>query len=264
MLDQETFRSALRAPHLGRSFRFLHATDSTSDQARRDAMEGAPHGHLVAAEIQTAGRGRKGRAWTAPEGVNLSFSLLLRPKIPVSQVPSLTLCAAVGCRDAIADALGPAAEGIGIKWPNDLLHGGRKLCGILSEMSLTARGELDFAIVGIGLNVNLDPDALPPPLCDTATSLRRIAGHPLDRSLLLALLAKRLEDAFDLGFQGLADRYRQASCTLGTPVRAIMESEILEGTAVDLTPSGALVIRTDDGTARTVLAGDVEHLRAPS
>lgn len=262
MLNKDAFWKALQTESLGRSFRFLDVTDSTSNQVRKDALAGAPHGHLVTAEIQREGRGRNGRTWVAPGGVNLSFSLLLRPKMAISQVPSLTLCAAVGCREAIADTLENEGKLIGIKWPNDLIFGEKKLCGILSEMALTNRGELDFVIIGIGINVNLSPSDLPPPLNQTATSLLAIGGKSLDRSRLLATVTNRLEKAFRFGFcPSVAKSYRQSSCTLGTAVRVIMENETIEGVAADFTSSGALILRTADGQRRKILAGDVEHLR---
>ena len=260
-LSIEIFQSALRSEVLGRSARFTESTASTNDDVRMDALGGAPHGHLVAAEIQTRGRGRLGRQWEAPAGVNLTFSLLLRPQLPVARIPSLTLCAAVGCREAIREVTGAETE---IKWPNDLMSGGRKLCGILSEMSLksgTSQPEADFAIIGIGLNVNADTDAFPPPLNTTASSLKKICGREICREILLASLMLHLEQAFSVGLAGLIDKYRQYSATIGTRVRAELGTGLLEGRAEDITPEGSLLIRTDDGSLAEILSGDVFHLR---
>ena len=246
---------------LGRTLLLLEEVTSTSDVARADAQDGtARDGYLVLAERQTAGRGRRGRSWVAPPGENLSFSLVLRPALAIEEAPSLTLAAAVGCRDALA-ALGAEAE---IKWPNDLLIGGRKVAGILAEMGL-AGGRFAFAVIGIGLNVNLDPTALPPPLCETATSLAQALGRQLDRSDVLACLVNHLEPAFDAlacgGFAAIRSRYEAHSATLGRRVRVQLEGEALEGEAFALTARGALRLRLDSGEVREVLSGDVERLR---
>ncbi len=245
---------------LGKSIRCLEETTSTSDEVHRDALNGAPHGHVVTAESQTAGRGRKGRRWLAPRGVNLSFSILLRPNLAAEQVPSLTLCAAVGCREALLE-LGADSGALRIKWPNDLNHQGRKLAGILSEMTLGKGRSVNHAVIGIGMNVNLDTALLPPPLNEEAVSLRNILGHEVDRALLLARLLFHLENAFEAGFSRVEEKYREGSSTLGQRVRAMMENETIEGLAEDLTPRGALLIRRDDGGLTEVQAGDVVHLR---
>ena len=257
-LTPERVARSLDTRALGRSLRCLDETTSTSDAVHRDALDGAPHGHVVTAELQTAGRGRKGRRWVAPPGANLSFSILLRPRLALEQVPSLTLCAAVGCREALAEL---GAGGVRIKWPNDLTFQGRKLAGILSEMALGKDRTADHAVIGIGMNVNLDPLSLPPPLDETAASLQSILGHPVDRAFLLARLLSHLEKTLDAGFPAVEAAYRAGSSTLGCRVRALLEDGTVEGTAADLTPRGALVIRKDDGSLAEVQAGDVVHLR---
>lgn len=261
-LSPARIASLLGTRALGRSLRACEEVTSTSDIARADGLAGAPHGHLVLAERQTAGRGRRGRAWVSPPGVNLAFSLLLRPALAVGDAPAITLAVAVACRDALA-ALGVEAE---IKWPNDLLVDGRKVAGILSEMSLD-RGALAQVVIGIGLNVNLDPAALEPPLCETATSLARALGHPLDRARVLAGLLCHIEAALavleegDGGRQRLLECYRAHSATLGRRVRAAIEGTSIEGMAIGLGARGSLLIRLDSGEVREILAGDVEQLR---
>ncbi|MDR0965549.1 MAG: biotin--[acetyl-CoA-carboxylase] ligase [Myxococcales bacterium] len=260
-LSPERVTALLDTRWLGRSLRCLASVTSTSDVARADGRAGAPHGHVVLAEFQTSGRGRRGRVWLAPPGQNLALSMLLRPSLPIDMAPTLTLIAALACRDTLAE-WGVTAS---IKWPNDLLIDGRKVAGILSEMGL-ANGKLDQVIIGIGLNVNLDPRALPEPVSETATSLAAHLGQPLDRASLLACLLRHLEAAFDEMARGdverLLDRYSRHSATLGQRVRVQLEgTPPFEGVAIGLTRRGALRVQHDSGEIRDILAGDVEKVR---
>lgn len=262
-LTQERLLAFLKTRALGRSTRLLREATSTSDIAREDGLSGAPHGHLVHAERQSQGRGRKGRSWVSPPGVNLAFSLLLRPALAIEEAPLITLATALGCRDALEEIGVQAA----IKWPNDLLIGARKVAGILSEMSLAGRA-IGHVVVGVGLNVNLDTEALEPPLNETATSLRRELGRPLDRARVLACLLDHLETTLGeletAGFDSLRERYRRHSATLGQRVRAFTESGIVEGVATDLGGRGSLFLRLDSGETREIFAGDVERVRGLS
>lgn len=252
--------SLLETRALGRSLSVHDSITSTSDVARADGLAGAPHGHVVLAERQTAGRGRKGRTWVSPPGENLAFSVLLRPAIAVGAVPAITLATALACRDALATLDVEAS----IKWPNDLLIDGRKVAGILSEMSLE-RGRIGQVVIGIGLNVNLDPASLEPPLCETATSLARVVGRRLDRAKVLASLLCRIEATLGeletFGFERLSARYCAHSATLGQRVRVLAEGGTIEGRAIGLGARGSLLIESDSGEVREILSGDVERLR---
>ena len=251
-LDRERI-ARLQSP-LARRVEFYPEISSTQERAKELAREGAPHGTLVVAGVQTGGRGRLGRAWASPAG-GLWMSVVLRPAIPAAHAPRITLDAAVGVAKALR-RMGAVAE---IKWPNDLLAGGRKICGILAEAGFAPAGHLDFAVLGVGINANLDPA----PLAQVgATSLRAELGREVD---LLALLAAVLECLdIELGrienFAAVAEDWRALSCTLGRRVRVHRVGQILEGYAADLSPDGALVLETSSGRVE-LFEGEVEQLR---
>ncbi len=243
--------------------RTLHACDevaSTNDVARGLAEKGAVHGEVVVAESQSRGRGRRGRAWVSPPGVNLYLSVVLRPSLSPERAPELTLVAAV----AIAEVLREAGFDARIKWPNDILIGGRKVAGLLLEMD-SAEGELRYVVLGVGVNVNLEPAALPEGLAATATSLRAERGEAVPRVFLLAALLAGIEGWLDrhelAGFEGVRQRWRELSATLGDRVKVSASGERIEGVALDIDDSGALIVEDAAGARHRVVAGDVEQLR---
>ncbi len=216
--------------------------DSTNRVARQWAREGAPHGAVVIAGTQTAGRGRSGRQWESAPGLGLWLSVIVRPKVDVSQWPLLAFAAALATADAIKTAY---AETMEIKWPNDLLLSGRKLVGILIEK------EGDAAIVGIGVNVAHHAEDFPPELRETATSLEASVGIGILEADILAALEVRV-DAWDF-----LDEYRARCVTLGRAVRVIEVAGEFQGVAEAVDDAGALLVRDEQGTLRRVLAGDV-------
>ncbi len=241
---------------------------STQERARELARAGAPHGTLVVSRVQTGGRGRLGRRWGSPPG-GLWMSLVLRPQIPTEVAARTTQAAAVGVAKALR-GLGVKAS---IKWPNDLLVDGRKICGILAESSvesvpLAAKkvepGEgrpVDFVVLGVGLNANLDREDLGVPEREVST-LRTELGRDVDlRALLESLLSHldaelgRIED-----FEAILDDWRALDSTLGERVRVRKFGEVLEGTALDLGPEGELLLETGDGVV-ALYEGEIEQLR---
>jgi BirA family biotin operon repressor/biotin-[acetyl-CoA-carboxylase] ligase len=246
---------------LGRTLHSFAEVDSTNQVARRLAEEGALHGELVLAESQSAGRGRRGRSWVSTPGQNLTFSLILRPALAASRAPEITLAAAV----AVAEVLEKAAFDVRIKWPNDLLIGGRKVAGILTEVA-TDGDRLRQVILGIGVNVNLLRSDLPPELRAAATSLREERGEPLPRAFLLAALLLSIEEWLDVlleeGFERIRFRWRELSGTLGTEVRVEGPQGALVGRALDLDEDGALRVRDAAGVVHRVVGGEVEQLPA--
>ncbi len=241
---------------------FHEEIGSTQERARELAgSPRVPHGTLVISEVQRGGRGRLARLWGSPSG-GLWFSLVLRPEIPVHLAPHITQAAAVG----VAKALWGFGVEVRIKWPNDLLVinpselVGRKICGILAEAGAGYR-LLDFVVLGIGINANLDPKELDVPDREV-TTLRSELGRDVDLiELLDAILSKldgelqRIED-----FGAVLDDWRALNCTLGRLVRVERFGEVLEGRAADLTPEGALLLETLEGTVE-LFEGEVEHLR---
>lgn len=240
----------------------LHAEiGSTQERARDMARAGAPHGTLVLSRVQTGGRGRLGRGWGSPPG-GLWMSLVLRPELEARHVPRITQAAAVGVAKALR-GIGVEAR---IKWPNDLLVEGRKICGILAAGAAPIRTggvshNPEFVILGIGLNANLDPSDLEVP-AEKAATIRGILGHDVDLLCLLNTLLSHLD--YELrrvkNFAAILDDWRDLNCTLGEQVRVQKAREILEGRAKDLTPEGALLLDTKEG-ATEVFEGEVEHLR---
>lgn len=232
----------------GRAYRYLGRTTSTQDELRAWAEAGAPEGAVVLAEQQTSGRGRRGRLWMSPPGAGLYFSVLLRPRLPLTELLRLSLAAGV--------ALAEATEVGGLKWPNDLLApDGRKLAGVLVEADLRGE-EVRYLLLGIGLNVYTAP--LPPEAAYLEAyrpGLRRV-------DLLVQLLA-RLEYWYDRLFdaQTIGAAWRRQNYTLGRPVRIELPDGPIEGLAEDIEPSGALRVRLSDGTQRTISAGDVALLQ---
>jgi BirA family transcriptional regulator, biotin operon repressor / biotin---[acetyl-CoA-carboxylase] ligase len=263
-LAPERVAPLLETAWLGRSYRALEEVASTNDEAGRLADEGAPHGTVVLAERQTRGRGRLGRSWLSEAGESLTFSTILRPALAPSSAPLLGLAAAVGLREGIAPALpgGPEAHAriARIKWPNDLLVGGKKVGGLLLELRAEAN-RVRYVVLGIGINAN--QAHLPDPVAATATSLRLArGGEPVDRALLLAALLRGLERWIDtLLDEGrdpvLAEWHRHAD-RLGETVAVRSGGGTVRGVAVGLDPSGALRLRLADGSETTVLAGDLE------
>jgi BirA family transcriptional regulator, biotin operon repressor / biotin---[acetyl-CoA-carboxylase] ligase len=234
---------------------------STNDEAHRLAAEGAPHGALVLADTQTKGRGRRGRSWVTPPGTALAMTLVLRPQLPPARAPELQLVAAVAVCEA-ARALG--AKSAGIKWPNDVEAGGRKLCGLLAELRGSAE-TLEHVVLGIGINVNVRSEHLDDELRAIATSLHLERGEPVSRAWALYRLLERLDHWLGLheseGFEPVRERWRELSSTLHRRVRIEAGAVPLLGEAVDLAEDGALLVRDDAGKLHAVNAGDVIHLR---
>ena len=233
---------------------------STNTEAARQAMRGAPEGLCIVAREQTAGRGRQQRTWISPRDAGLYFSIVLRPRIEARAWPILTLMAALAVADALREACGLSVD---IKWPNDILMGGRKLSGILAETVETDRGRA--CILGIG--VNLNDSAFPSSLRDAATSIEAATGSLPDYERLLEALTRAIDERYNLLQETngvavtLGEWTARSSYAEGKRVRVSLEGETLEGCTRGLEPDGALRVETDAGELRTVRAGDVMALR---
>ena len=231
--------------------------DSTNSVAMRLGESGEPHGTIVLAEEQTAGRGRAGRSWTSEKSAGIYCSILMRPPIPPAHAPLMTLVAGLAARDAAAEDLDTQPD---IRWPNDLLVGGRKLCGILTEMHAEP-DHIWYAVIGIGMNVN--QTKMPDDLADIATSLRIETGKTHSRLELLIRLLRSIDRYYN---QFLADgaapilrRFAEVSSYFkGKHVRITTATETFTGTTAGLDPSGVLRVARDDGDGIVpVLSGDV-------
>ena len=258
-LGELELRPLLNTHDLGQTLHWFAEVSSTNDVAKRLADEGAAHGEMVVAEAQTAGRGRRGRVWASPAGRNIYLSLVLRPDLPPARAPELTLLASV----AVCQAVRQAGVLAGIKWPNDLLAGGRKLAGILTELAADP-DRVQWVVLGIGVNVNVRAEELPAELRPLATSLAMERSEPVPRALFVAAMLSSLEEWLDRhaeeGFPPVREAWRAMSDTLGREVRVRSSDRDLEGVAQDVDGTGALLVRTEAGLER-VLAGDVELLQ---
>lgn len=246
---------ALDSP-LARSVELHSGIGSTQERARELAKGGSPHGAAVISRIQTGGRGRLGRLWGSPAG-GLWMSLVLRPDFEARFAPRITQAAAVGVAKALRE-FGAEAE---IKWPNDLLVNGRKICGILAESSVGRGRSLDFVVLGVGLNANLDPEDLGVE-DGRATTLRKELGRDMAMSDILGGILGGLEREFGRieAFDGILADWRLLNCTLGKRVRVFRLGEALEGEAVDITGEGALILHTKKGRVE-LFEGEIENLR---
>jgi len=232
---------------------------STNTELMERARAGAPEGLVVVADHQSAGRGRLGRTWSAEPGTALLVSILLRPPLPIGEVPVVLMAAGLAACDGVEAAAGFRPR---LKWPNDMVVADRKLAGLLTESS----GGDDPAIV-LGLGVNVSAGAYPPDLAAEATSCEEQAGRPVDRAEVLVGLLTALEARYATvlapgGRAATLDAYRADSATLGRRVRVeLTRGEPLEGEATRLADDGELVVIDDAGAEHLVSVGDVKHLR---
>lgn len=257
-LAEAALRSALLVPEgLWTDLRVVDETGSTNADAAAAVRAGAAEGLVIVAELQTAGRGRADRTWQAPLRSGLAVSVLLRPPFPRDTWGWLPLLTGL----AVVSPLAPISGlDLGLRWPNDVLVGERKLAGLLAEVVD------DAVVVGLGLNVSLRADELPVP---TATSLAIEASTVTDREPVLRAVLRDLERCYlalvaaggDAERSGLLDAYRSVCTTVGRQVRVTLPGDrVLEGTAVDVDPAGRLVVDTADGR-HALAAGDVVHVR---
>lgn len=243
-LDARRIRTAMAGHATGTEVQVHEELASTSDHIRELGFAGHPHGTVVFAESQSAGRGRREHRWSAESRHDLLFSILLRPAVSTEKFPRLATLAALG--------LSRGVEGAGaftprIKWPNDLLLGGRKFCGILAETFATPAGH--FLVLGVGMNVN--GIAFPPELRGSATSLRlESGGCALERTVLAIALLRALDqalDSWDEGFEDMIAGVKRRSVLLGKRIRARFGDESVEGTVQNLGREGGLILQRDDG-----------------
>ncbi len=246
----------------GQPLYYYESLDSTNLQAKRLAEGGAPHGALVVADRQTAGRGRRGRSWSSPAGSNLYFTILLRPRISPNKASMLTLVMALAVAEGISQACAGSGGGQkpGIKWPNDIVLDGRKVCGILTEMSLSVEQDsIQYVVIGAGINVAKQD--FPEEMRDRAVSLEEIYD-PVSRSRLLAAVLDSFEKDYEefVGAESLAplrDRYEVLLLNRGRKVRVLDPKGEFEGTARGIRDTGELLVELPEGEIREIYAGEV-------
>ncbi|MGE0825661.1 MAG: biotin--[acetyl-CoA-carboxylase] ligase [Candidatus Binatia bacterium] len=257
-----TLTEKLQTQILGKPLHFFPTIDSTNTYAARLAREGAAEGTIVVADAQSGGKGRLGRSWISPPGVNLYLSVILRPPVATIVAPQLNLLAAVAVAEAIADVcpLLPA-----IKWPNDVLVNDKKVCGILAEMQ-TEGGALSAVILGIGVNINVPLAAFPEELREKASSLFLEQGTEIDRSTLTARLLTHLEKSYVLwiqqGFSALRATWEQyATWFLAKRIAVAAPEGTVRGTVLGIDDNGALLLRQEESDrVQRIIVGDVTVL----
>ena len=256
--DVRGFQAQLKARALGRAFEWHPFLGSTNDRARDWAREGAPHGALVLADEQWAGRGRHGRAWRSAAGEGVWSSLVVRTSRPAADLPQIPLVVGLGVWEALSLEL--AVPEVTLRWPNDIDLRGRKVAGILCEREATGPPHESAVIVGTGINVGTG--AIPPELAGIATSLAS-EGFDLGREAVLAAYLHRVESRLDEwerdGFARLREGWLSRSGLVGRELRVRCGEEDVRGAVADLDREGALVLRTASG-ARLFHAGQVERV----
>ena len=258
ILSVDEVLEKLHTTRIGRHLVCLPETASTNADAFRLAENGAEEGTTVIADAQSGGKGRRGRVWSSPAGVNLYCSVVLRPRIMPHAAPQLTFLSAVAVARAIEQATALKPE---IKWPNDVLINGRKVAGLLNEMSAETDG-INFVILGIGVNLNMTAAQFPADLRTPATSLLLEQGCPVNRAQFAALMLGELDRLYtgflSRGFDPVRDEWQQR-CNAGGREIVVSESgvETVRGMFNGIDGDGALLLRTPDGRAERVLNGDV-------
>ena len=240
------------------SLLWFDSIDSTNTRAKELAAQGAPQGTVLLADHQTGGRGRRGRSFHSPAGTGIYMSVILRPNCEPQKLMHLTCAAAVAMCDAVECSCGIRP---GIKWTNDLVYGHRKLAGILTELGLSLRGTVDYAIIGIGINCCQEEADFPEEIRSIAGSLHTVSGREVRREQVAAAMLDalyRMDQSLLTNREEILDRYRSDCITLGKEVSVVKaDGSVRHGTALDIDNEGALVVRFPNGTAETVNSGEV-------
>ena len=256
ILSESELQSVRKTRWIGEKIAFFDVVDSTNTRAKQLAEEGAPNGTYVIAERQDAGKGRRGRGFDSPAGQGIWMTLVLKPEIDPNHASMITLVTALAVSKAITDMTGRPA---GIKWPNDIIMSGKKVCGILTEMGTNGL-QINYVLIGVGINVNLKE--FPEEMQDKATSLLLEGGHEYDRNQVIALVMKYFEINYEkfvqtCDFAHLLDDYHRILANLNQPVRVIDGDRSFEGICRGIDEKGELLVEKQDKEVVKVSAGEV-------
>lgn len=259
-LSSELISADLSTSHFGRSIMVLEETDSTNNYAKSLAANGAEDGMAVIADSQTAGKGRLGRNFFSPSGTGLYMSIIIRPDMSLDTVQLITSCAACAAAEAIETLCG---REVSIKWVNDLYMNGRKICGILTEASLSLETKsLDYAVIGIGINVLSVKNIFGDDLSEIATSIEDETGLKLNRNRLCAEILNHLESSLGgIEKRDFLDGYRRREILTGNIISASPNGIPITGKAVGIDENAGLVIELSDGSRRTLSSGEANLCR---
>ncbi|MBK5241813.1 biotin--[acetyl-CoA-carboxylase] ligase [Clostridium sp.] len=257
ILTSEEVESFLRTKCIGKNIIHYESVGSTNSKAKELAEGGQEHGTVIISEEQTLGRGRLGRNWVSPKYKGIWMSIILRPNIITKNISQITLIGAA----AVQKAIMKMEIKTGIKWPNDIIIGSKKVCGILTEMS----GEIEhinYLVMGIGINVNLKEQDIPKDLKDVATSLLIESGKHIDRKQLLANVLNIFEELYsDFVLNGnikeTIEICRENSILIGSEIKLINSGEVTIAKAINISDSGELVIENNKGNIENIVSGEV-------
>lgn len=256
VMTQTELLSCIRGKWAGHCIEYHDEITSTNTRAKQLAEEGAPHGTLVIADSQTSGKGRRGRSWASPSGTGIWMSLILRPDIVPSSASMITLAAALSVVRGIETAVGIKTL---IKWPNDIVSDGKKVCGVLTEMSAELEG-VHYIVVGMGINANMD--TFPPDISQTATSLYLQAGKKVRRSRVVVAVMESMELYYDKFLRSgdlsqFRQEYHSKLVNKGQIVRVLSAKEEYQGICLGIDQRGELLVQMEDGSVRNVVSGEV-------
>jgi len=256
VMSKAEIESLVDTKWAGKNVVYYDEIDSTNNRAKEAGDNGAAHGTLFVADMQMAGKGRRGRVWKSPSGSSIYMTILLYPDIPPVKAPQLTLLMAIAVAEGIQEVTGLETK---IKWPNDIVVNGRKICGILTEMS-TEIDYINHVTVGVGINVNLTE--FPEEIRKTATSLRLECGHIVKRAPLIAAIMKRMEENYEIFLKtgdltGLMDKYSEMLVNKDRDVMILGAKEQYRAHAIGINQTGELIVRKEDGSEEAIYAGEV-------
>ena len=259
LLLPHKLKDKLNTSYIGKEIHYFREVDSTNEVAKKLARNGAPEGTVIIAESQSRGKGRRGKKWVSPLG-GAWLSIILRPYTLPINAPQLTFIAGIAAAQTINEEYGLNA---GIKWPNDVLIGNKKVCGVLTEIS-TEIDTIDYIVTGIGIDANIDVNLLPSELKDTTTSLKSELNQDISRMILVQKFLGNFEamyDTFNEGnFHKILRKWRQLSKTIGKQVEIRKGTEFVRGEAVGVNSKGALILELEDGTLRKIISGECRHI----
>lgn len=265
ILSQSEIASRLTTKWAGRKIYYYDVTGSTNNDAKRCGEEGDPHGTVVVADIQNAGKGRRGRGWQTLSGTALAFTILLRPEFPPDKASMITLVMALSVAEAVEEVLEGAQDAVTtIKWPNDIVLNKKKICGMLTEMTMTPEmDEIQYIVVGAGINVNnASPEEFSEEIRKTATSLRIETGRQVNRAGLLEKVLLRFEDNYavfleTLDLSRLREAYQNHLQGVGNEVRVLDPAGEYTGVSQGINDKGELIVVKENGEKVLVYAGEV-------
>ncbi len=258
VLAPAEIKAGLKTSMIGKNIHYFKETESTNILAR-DMAGSVDEGTVVIAESQTEGRGRMGRKWISPEG-GIWLSVVLKPRMQPLHAPRITLLAGV----AVAKTIRSYELLAKIKWPNDVLINGKKVCGILTEIG-AEMDSIQYVVVGVGIDANVDTETFPEDFRDSSTSLKNELGHDIDRVEFVQRLLSELEFLYlkfqKEGFLSIMEEWRSMSATIGEWVKITTQTRAIYGEAIGVDSEGALILETDEGKLEKIVAGNCEHLR---